>query len=548
MKYINSLLFKSACVLSVILMVQACDSEFSEIGSGIVGVPDFEIKNKAYPITTYNKKITKFESSNLGNNLLGYYEDPVFGGFNANFVVQMLSSDFTPTFGEDTVLDSVILTIPYSSNATINEDVTDYELDSLYGSNEIKLSIYKNNFLLRSFDPSAAVDDFQNYYSDGSLTSGQLIESSQLEGQLLYSDAAYFPSSLSIPLETINEETGVSEVTSTLIPSLRIDLFNNPDHQSPPRAFWEDLIFSLENNEATNSSDGFYNYFRGLYFKAEATSENEGHMMQLQLQDPLSNLTVYYSYNQTVNGEEETSSAQGEYVLSFAGNNVAIFDNDFNPSILQTINDTSTDLEGDDFLYLKGGEGSMAVIELFAEDEDGNTFADYLSEFRDIDNEIITPKRLINEAFLEFYVEETTSNADIPNRVYIYDLDNNSVLFDYVLDQSINTTSSDSKLVHLVPLATETDSDGVEHKKYKIRLTDHLNNIVINDSTNVSLGLLVSSNVGQISLNEFKNTEDIQGVPTGTVLSPKSVILHGNNSPDPTKHPKLNIYYTEPNN
>ena len=548
MKYINSLLFKSACVLSVILMVQACDSEFSEIGSGIVGVPDFEIKNKAYPITTYNKKITKFESSNLGNNLLGYYEDPVFGGFNANFVVQMLSSDFTPTFGEDTVLDSVILTIPYSSNATINEDVTDYELDSLYGSNEIKLSIYKNNFLLRSFDPSAAVDDFQNYYSDGSLTSGQLIESSQLEGQLLYSDAAYFPSSLSIPLETINEETGVSEVTSTLIPSLRIDLFNNPNNSNLPEGFWEDLIFSLENNEATSSRDGFYNYFRGLYFKAEATSENEGHMMQLQLQDPLSNLTVYYSYNQTVNGEEETSSAQGEYVLSFSGNNVAIFDNDFNPSILQTINDTSTDLEGDDFLYLKGGEGSMAVIELFAEDEDGNTFADYLSEFRDIDNEIITPKRLINEAFLEFYVEETTSNADIPNRVYIYDLDNNSVLFDYVLDQSINTTSSDSKLVHLVPLATETDSDGVEHKKYKIRLTDHLNNIVINDSTNVSLGLLVSSNVGQISLNEFKNTEDIQGVPTGTVLSPKSVILHGNNSPDPTKHPKLNIYYTEPNN
>ena len=548
MKYINSLLFKSACVLSVILMVQACDSEFSEIGSGIVGVPDFEIKNKAYPITTYNKKITKFESSNLGNNLLGYYEDPVFGGFNANFVVQMLSSDFTPTFGEDTVLDSVILTIPYSSNATINEDVTDYELDSLYGSNEIKLSIYKNNFLLRSFDPSAAVDDFQNYYSDGSLTSGQLIESSQLEGQLLYSDAAYFPSSLSIPLETINEETGVSEVTSTLIPSLRIDLFNNPNNSNLPEGFWEDLIFALENNEATSSRDGFYNYFRGLYFKAEATSENEGHMMQLQLQDPLSNLTVYYSYNQTVNGEEETSSAQGEYVLSFSGNNVAIFDNDFNPSILQTINDTSTDLEGDDFLYLKGGEGSMAVIELFAEDEDGNTFADYLSEFRDIDNEIITPKRLINEAFLEFYVEETTSNADIPNRVYIYDLDNNSVLFDYVLDQSINTTSSDSKLVHLVPLATETDSDGVEHKKYKIRLTDHLNNIVINDSTNVSLGLLVSSNVGQISLNEFKNTEDIQGVPTGTVLSPKSVVLHGNNSPDPAKHPKLNIYYTEPNN
>ncbi|MFB1027664.1 MAG: DUF4270 family protein, partial [Flavobacteriaceae bacterium] len=436
------------------------------------------------------------------------------------------------------------------SNATINEEVTEYELDSLYGSNPIKLSVFKNNFLLRRFDPSGSVDDFQNYYSNGSLTSGQLIESSQLEGQLLYSDPNYFPSSQSIPLKTYNEETDAFEVTSTLIPSLRVHLYNNPDNQSPPDAFWEDLIFSLEDNEATSSSAGFFNYFRGLYFKAEANDNDEGHMMQLQLAGAQSNLTIYYTYDQTltVDGVEETSPAKGEYVLSFSGNNVAIFDNDFNPSILQTINDTSTDLEGDDFLYLKGGEGSMAVIELFAEDEFGNTEEDYKNEFRDIDNEIITPKRLINEAFLEFYVEETMSNADIPNRVYIYDLDNNSVLFDYALDQSISTTSSDSKLVHLVPLATETDSDGVEHKKYKIRLTDHLNNIVINDSTNVKLGLLVSSNVGQISLNEFKNIDDIQGVPTGTVLSPKSVVLHGNNSPNPTKHPKLNIYYTEPNN
>ena len=538
----NSFLLKSACALSVILMVQACDSEFSEIGTGIVGIPDFEIKNKAYPITTYNKKITEFESSNLGNNLLGFYKDAVFGTSKASFVGQILPSDFTPTFGDNPQITSVILTIPYSSIATVGEEETTYELDLLYGTESIQLSIYKNDFLLRSFDPSTALGDPQNYYSDGSLTSGQLIESSQLEGQLLYSDATYFPSSLSIPLTTLNEETDVSEVTSTLIPSLRIDLFNNPDHQSPPRAFWEDLIFSLENNEATNSSDGFYNYFRGLYFKAEANSDNEGHMMQLQLAGAQSNLTINYSYGQT----EDRS--QGEYVLSFSGNNVAIFDNDFNPSILQTINDTSTDLEGDDFLYLKGGEGSMAVIELFAEDEDGNTFADYLSEFRDIDNEIITPKRLINEAFLEFYVEETLSNDDIPKRVYLYDLDNNITVFDYALDQSINTTSLDSKLVHLVPLATETDSNGVEHKKYKIRLTDHLNNIVINDSTNVRLGLLVSSNVGLTNLNKFKNIEDIQGVPTGTVLSPKSVVLHGNNSPDTTKHPKLNVYYTEPNN
>ena len=86
MKYFNSVLFKSVCFLSLIFIIQACDNEFSEIGTGIVGTPDFEIKNSTYPITTYNKKITAFESNNLSKNLLGYYYDPVFGGTKVDFV------------------------------------------------------------------------------------------------------------------------------------------------------------------------------------------------------------------------------------------------------------------------------------------------------------------------------------------------------------------------------------------------------------------------------------------------------------------------------
>ena len=50
-----------------------------------------------------------------------------------------------------------------------------------------------------------------------------------------------------------------------------------------------------------------------------------------------------------------------------------------------------------------------------------------------------------------------------------------------------------------MPLSTETDESGVEQKKYKIRITEHLNNIIVRDSTNVELGLVVSSNVGEAS-------------------------------------------------
>ena len=546
----TSISLKLACLLSVFVISNSCDNEFSEIGTGIVGTPEFEIQNKNYPIKTYNKRITPFESNKLENDLLGFYYDPVFGGSNVSFVGQMRPSDYTPNFGDNTVLDSVILTIPFSSNSTISDEITTYELDSLYGSSPIKLSIFKNDFLLRNFDPGAGIDDAQKYYSNGSLDSGQLIEPSLLESQLLYYDGNYYPSSESIELGTFNEETGDFELTSTLNPSLRLHLYDNPLNLSPPEGFWENIFFEREGDDVLETENNFYNYFRGLYFKAESITGTEGHMMQLDLNSGGSNLMFYYTYDQTitVDGVDETSSVQGNYELTFSGNRVNIFENNFTPSILQQIYDTSTDSEGDDLLYLKGGEGSMAVIELFSEDEAGSTQEDYLNEFRDLSDGQTTAKRLVNEAFLEFYVEETLSNSDVPNRLYIYDIDNNIPLADYFFDQSVNSSSADSKYAHLVPLATQTNSDGMEQKKYKIRLTEHINNIILNDSTNVKLGLVISSNVGAIRSRNFQEDGEIKSVPSGTVLSPKSVILHGNMSQNSDVSPKLNIYYTDSTN
>ena len=559
MKYFNSVLFKSVCCLSLIFIIQACDNEFSEIGTGIVGTPGFEIKNGTYPVKTYNKKITPFKSDGLAENLLGYYYDPLFGGSKVDLVGQLAPRTFAPDFGDATALDSVVLTIPYASTAEIAE-TTSYALDSLYGTAPIKLSVYKNNYYLRAFDPNADLDSPQNYYSNGTLTQGETMGASDLEGELIYHDNNYYPSANSIELWEDNEETDVFEVASTLQPSLRVHLFGGEveDGVSTPTtaAFWDDLIFSKEEDDVLSSSSNFYEYFRGLYFKAESITPTGGNLMQLDFSSSDANVTLYYTYEETitVDGETSTITLQGEYEMNFTGNRVNIFDNTFNASILQTIEDTTTDTEGDDYLYLKGGEGSMAVVELFA-DEDGNSEEDQLNEFREVNDGLVTVKRLINEAYLEFYVDETQSNTDLPNRVYIYDLDNNIPMTDFFLDQTVNTTSSDSKFTHLVPLSTETSADGTEQKKYKIRLTEHLNNIVIDDSTNVKLGLVVSSNVGAANTRGFQTSIDvgidsdittIEGVPTGTVLSPKSVVLHGNNSPVAAKRVKLNIYYTEP--
>ena len=556
MKNLNSVLFKSVCCLSLIFMIQACDNEFSEIGTGIVGTPDFEIKNGTYPVKTYNKKMKPFQSNGLSENLLGYYYDPVFGDSKVDFVGQLTPKTFAPDFGDDTILDSVVLTVPYKS--TIDTETMTYTLDYLYGSDPIKLSIFKNNYYLRTFDPNADLDAPQNYYSNGTLAQGELMGTTDLEGQLIYQDNSYFPSADSIDLWEDNEETDVFEVASTLQPSLRVHLFSPTGQNSNPiAAFWDDLIFSKEEDEVLSSSSNFYEYFRGLYFKAESITPMGGNLMQLDFSSTDASVTIYYTYEETVtvNGETSTITSQGEYEMNFTGNRVNIFDNTFNASVTNIIDDTTTDAEGDDYLYLKGGEGSMAIVELFA-DEAGNSEEDQLNEFREVDNNgLVSVKRLINEAYLEFYIDETQPNTDHPNRVYLYDLDNNLPMTDFFLDQTVNTASADSKFTHLVPLSTETSADGTEQKKYKIRLTEHLNNIIIDDSTNVKLGLVVSSNVGSASPRGFQTSIDvgigldittIEGVPTGTVLSPKSVVLHGSNSPVAAKRVKLNIYYTEP--
>ena len=82
--------FSKLFVLGLIFsLFNACEKEFSEIGTGIIGNPNIEIKFQSYPVKTYNKRITPFESNGLPKNVLGYHNDPVFGNTTAHFLAQL---------------------------------------------------------------------------------------------------------------------------------------------------------------------------------------------------------------------------------------------------------------------------------------------------------------------------------------------------------------------------------------------------------------------------------------------------------------------------
>jgi hypothetical protein len=78
-------------------------------------------------------------------------------------------------------------------------------------------------------------------------------------------------------------------------------------------------------------------------------------------------------------------------------------------------------------LYLKGGEGSMAILELFGPDADNNGVADELETIRN-------SGWLISEAKSSFHVDASAMGSAQEPRIYVYDLNNSRPIFDYAID------------------------------------------------------------------------------------------------------------------
>lgn len=580
-------------LFGLFLSFNACDKDFASIGVDVIGNDNFETNNISYPVITYNNKIKPVQTNNLSSYLLGIYNDPLFGTSSANLVSQMnlSSGSLNRGYGVNIKMDSVVLTIPYFSKINPEESTnenggTNYLLDSVYGSSDapMKLSIFRNNYFLRDFDPNSDFEDSQKYYSSGETSVGSMIAISELESEIIYNDTLSLDNK-EIVLTTNNfeDEEEEEEVTLRLKPALRVKLDS---------LFWKELIIDKIGELELSNASNFKDYFRGLYFKVENLTMDSS-IFLLDVNSSSSNVTLYFksvnefidddsdgipdtvdvNVNGVINGidtdgdginddsdadvdgdgindegkadingdgidDESLNVNQNTIVVNFNGNKVNIFDNSgINASILNEIENPNL-VEGDEKLYIKGGEGSLAVIDLFG----GVDTAEFL-EFKSHQDEWI-----INEANLIFYEDETVTEDDHKNdRLFLYDLNSNVPVIDYFRDVSSSINPFNSVIGHLGKRYT----DSQDNKKFKIRITEHISNILLKDSTNTKLGLTLSSNVNffdNADLLGVMESENVKKIPTGTVLSPKGTVLHGNNSTVIDKKVKLEIYYTEPNN
>ncbi len=516
----------------------SCDNELTPLGEDFLGVdPDGVIQEISYDVKAYSVSVGPVQTNTFDSYPLGIYADPVYGNSTYDFVVQLNSQLNNPQIPEGSTLTEVRLEIPYFSRAVGREgEATIYELDSLYGNQPIDINVYRNNYFLTSLD---AQDLSQRavYYSDFES------EINAIRGDVVLSIDNFIPSEDEIVVEeidpTTNETTVVERKTPRLIANISLET-------------WKDLFFITDvDGDITGvrpelaNNNSFQDYFRGLYFNVESAGTSNGNLVHLDLRNGFIDFVIAIPDVNDVDNDQDTSETiDSNFRFNFSGNIAGFIQNDFDASIANAIQESnnaqSTD-EGAENLYLKGGPGSLAVLELF-----GQATTDTQPEAPEL-SDLIENNWLINEASIEFYVNQDLVNAGTtePNRILIYNYENNRLLADYDLSQ--NRAGLASNLRHLGPLQRIDDEDDTTAGvKYKITITQHLNNIIRGFTDNDRLAIVVSQDVSLIGNVEVKQgNPDLELIPESTAISHEGTILHGSNATDMTLRPRLKVFYSE---
>ena len=600
--------FYNIFILFIILSELSCTKEYNSIGTEILKSDTFETSLENIPVFASQKRIQPFKSNGLTSYQLGQINDNIFGKTEASFITQLTLSQPNPYFGkwdsdseingdsnnikvieENETVNNVILEIPFFNNTfdsdgdgvidlydvdsndiysdsdgdgvsdiveksngtdplnpdtdgdgiNDNEDTesinpnngaTVYDVDSLIGNinASFKIKIEELDYYLRDYDPTNNFESFQKYYSDDHFIKN-------------FSKETLFDDNIEIDTNEIviyNEDdpntNDVDESTTVkerLSPRLKIPLDN---------AFFQDKILNKEGSVDLLNPDNFNLFFKGLIISSYNFSDD----LLMILDYSNSKIKINYDYDvYNDNGTADDTSDDSvekenkDFEILLSGNQLNLFNKDnYSQEILDNVNNSENLSKG----YLKGGEGFMLELDLFTENNGENIL-----------NEIRSKGWLINEANLTVYVDQTTINSYggliEPARLYLYNIEDQTPLIDYFLDNSTGNKESDKKINHDGLLEYQSDKKGL---KYKIRISEHIKNIVRNDSISPKLGLVVTSSIENSQNLDLRENFNLSKIPISSAINPLGTVIYGPNpeSENFDKRLRLEIYYTEINN
>lgn len=534
---INTSFIKRFLLALTVVFLYSCDKDFNAIGDGLIGDDHFGLEPEQYDVVAFNQEVTPVQSNFIPTNALGIYDNPVFGTTTANFVTQVVLSSYAPTIGESPVIENAVLTIPYfvKTKTTDADGASTYVLDSIYGdkNGKLDLKVYESGIQMRNSYFNGGSQLTQFYYTDQNSEFETKKVGNFLNDSIAspVENTAFFFDPKEIVTKTVDATDPKKETTTRTAPQMVLHL---------NKEFFQQKILNAPASKLA-SDDVFQEYFRGLYFNVAKSGSSASNMALLNFAE--GKITINYKAKTASTTDDANLTERKQIVLNLTTGSTAnpastanflqnVWKSDYAAAITTNVNKT----EGDERLYLKGGQGSAAVIRLTG-------FAAQLETIRKTNWKV-------NEANLVFYIDaEKMTGTDEPLRLYLYDLDNNTVLADY---------STELGAAYGGVISKGTDKRGIS---YKFRITNHIRNLIKDaTATNVNLGLVVSQSNGTaaVASNVLKNKAQIQDdpvkyfsqVPRGSIMSTLGTILYGGkvsaNTPN-DKRLRLEVYYTKPN-
>ena len=582
----------------------SCDQDFNTIGSDLVGDEHFDFSTHEAQLKAYSVKTEEVQTNNLPINPLGIYNNPYFGVTKANFVSQVSLAAAQPKFGTNVQVENVILYVPFFSTVeTTNTDGSKvYALNSVYGANKeskMKLSVFENGYYLNAYNPLDNFQTQQHYFSDGTTNGTQI----NFENQKIGNDGSGNPLQNGTRLndspntaendqfffnkaEIIVYNTKLNTTTSILeyVDANNVVLANQNDpslrvvkerlapgiYLSLNKTYFKKRILEAGSANLFNNIE-FKQYFKGLYFKIEQLPGEEGAMAMLDF----SNAKVNVNYSSVDDGAATGTAATSKtFVLNLGlnsgANSVSLQDYSYS-GVYNTGLSASNQVTGQNSnLFLKGGKGSVVYMDVFGDTDVkqlvNGVFVAGANQVPDELEELRLKGWLINEAYLECYIDKTAmagANQLEAERLYLFDATNQKPLVDYTFDA---TTSSNTKYNKLIfgGIIERDDTANKKGIKYKIRITQHINNLINSTDTNlnknVRLGLTVTENIAYSNSYYYKSPRSLNNTimgtndaveyfPVASIMEQQGVVLHGTNpsSADASKKLKLVIHYTKPN-
>ncbi len=563
-------IFKISSLLLFVLFI-SCDKDFNSLDSDVIGENHFDLEQyEAENLVAYSKATGPVQANNLPLNALGVYNNTKFGVTKAHFVTQVELGTENPSFGYNPVIDSVYLYVPYFVDSDFTTETSGeriYELESIYGDAEtgkFKLSVVENGYYLRDFDPTDNLQSSQKYYSNDKplidpFKGTEILNNSSVTSQ---NNEFYFSKKELYIYKTNGAGLYVDSNGAVLSNQSDVSLRVIKERKTP--GMWLDLknsFFQQKIIDATASgnlfnNNSFKNYFRGLLFEVEEINPGQGALAILDFSRAELKILYKASADPTVENpnpvrtRREFSLKMGYNASSTLRNNSINFLEHTNSSDYTSGLAAANEVTGSERLYIKGGNGSVAFIDLFD-----------ATELQTLRNNVANNNWLVNDARLTFYVDKSQmlNVSDEPERIYIYDATNNIVLLDYTYDSSTSSDPKNNKVVFGGIIEREVD-ESKKGIKYTVRITEHIKSVLKVDSDgeymdNIKIGISVTESINLVSTAMLKtpftaNGLEIKSIPLASILNPLGTVLYGNVITDPLdedKKLKLNIYFTKPN-